>query len=69
LSSRSGGAVLGSQQNFNQQAHSFQQSLSIAKDVFSETAKLQEKLTRQQYQIQNYKVEVHQMQLENEDLR
>ena len=48
---------------------SFQQSLSIAKDVFSETARLQEKISQQGYQIQNYKVEVYQMRLENEDLR
>lgn len=46
-----------------------QQSLSIAKDAFSESARLQEKITYQGYQIQNYKVEVHQMRLENEDLR
>ena len=37
-----------------------QHSLSIAKDAFSETARLQERITYQQYQIQNYKVEVYQ---------
>jgi regulator of replication initiation timing len=37
--------------------------------VFSETARLQEKISQQSYQIQNYKVEVYQMRLENEDLR
>jgi hypothetical protein len=46
-----------------------QQSLSIAKDVFGETARLQEKLTYQSHVIETYKVEVFQMRLENEDLR
>eukprot|EP00347_Sterkiella_histriomuscorum_P001052 403373517 len=46
-----------------------QQSLSIAKDVFSDNSKLQEKINYQGYQIQNYKREMYQVQLENDDLR
>jgi len=57
-SSRSGVSSLG-----------IQQSLSIAKDAFGETARLQEKLNYQSHVIETYKVEVFQMRLENEDLR
>ena len=42
-------------------APNFQQSLSIAKDMFQETTKLQEKINYQGYQIQNYKRELYQM--------
>jgi len=58
-SSRSGVSSMGS----------IQQSLSIAKDAFGETARLQEKLNYQSHVIETYKVEVFQMRLENEDLR
>jgi hypothetical protein len=43
----------------NNNLQNIQQSLSLAKDAFSETAKLQEKINYQGYQIQNYKVEVY----------
>jgi hypothetical protein len=46
-----------------------QQSLTIAKDVFGETARLQEKITYQSHVIETYKVELHQMRFENDDLR